>query len=53
MVAEQHLGLIHFGSRTDVLLPPDAADVLVSRGTQIRAGGIPLARLRSGPAARA
>ncbi len=46
VVAGQHLGLIHFGSRTDVLLPPDAVDVLVSRGTRVRAGVTPLARLR-------
>ena len=46
LVAGQRLGVIHFGSRTDVLLPSDAADVLVSRGTRVRAGVTPLARLR-------
>jgi len=44
----QRLGLIHFGSRTDVLLPGEAADVLVSPGTRVRGGVTPLARLRSG-----
>jgi phosphatidylserine decarboxylase len=53
VVAGQHLGLIHFGSRTDVLLPSDAADVLVSRGTRVRAGVTALARLRPGTTARA
>ena len=46
VVAGERLGLIHFGSRTDVLLPAEAADVLVSRGTRVRAGVTPLARLR-------
>jgi len=46
VVAGQRLGLIHFGSRTDVLLPPGAADVLVSKGTRVNAGLTPLARLR-------
>lgn len=46
VVAGQRLGLIHFGSRTDVLLPPGAAEVLVSRGTRVHAGVTPLARLR-------
>lgn len=45
--AGERLGLIHFGSRTDVLLPVGAADVLVSRGSRVRAGVTPLARLRS------
>ena len=48
LVAGQRLGVIHFGSRTDVLLPRGAADVLVSKGTRVHAGVTPLARLRSG-----
>jgi phosphatidylserine decarboxylase len=48
LVAGQRLGVIHFGSRTDVLLPRGAADVLVSRGTRVHAGVTPIARLRVG-----
>lgn len=47
VAAGERLGLIHFGSRTDVLLPRSAADVLVARGARVRAGVTPLARLRS------
>jgi phosphatidylserine decarboxylase len=46
VAAGERLGIIHFGSRTDVLLPAGRADVLVSRGTRVRAGVTPLARLR-------
>ena len=46
VAAGERLGLIHFGSRTDVLLPRGSADVLVSRGTRVHAGVTPLARLR-------
>ncbi len=46
LVAGQRLGVIHFGSRTDVLLPRGTADVLVSKGTRVHAGVTPLARLR-------
>jgi phosphatidylserine decarboxylase len=42
----ERLGLIHFGSRTDVLLPAGSADVLVSPGNRVRAGQSPLARYR-------
>jgi len=48
LVAGQRLGVIHFGSRTDVLLPRGTADVLVSKGTRVHAGVTPLARLRVG-----
>ena len=48
LVAGQRLGVIHFGSRTDVLLPVGAADVLVSKGTRVHAGVTPIARLRDG-----
>jgi phosphatidylserine decarboxylase len=46
--AGQRIGLIHFGSRTDVLLPADSADPLVSPGDRVRAGTTPLARYRKG-----
>ena len=42
----QRLGLIHFGSRTEVLLPPDEVEVLVRVGERVRAGVTPLARYR-------
>ncbi|WP_459645980.1 phosphatidylserine decarboxylase [Kineococcus sp. NUM-3379] len=44
--AGQRLGVIHLGSRTDVLLPVDRADVLVRAGDRVRAGITPLARYR-------
>ena len=46
VTAGERLGVIHFGSRTDVLLPVGAADVLVSKGTRVSGGVTPLARLR-------
>ncbi len=42
----QHLGLIHFGSRTDVLLPVGSAEVLVRPGDRVRAGVTALAHYR-------
>jgi len=47
LVAGQRLGVIHFGSRTDVLVQQGTADVLVSRGTRVTAGVTPLFRLRA------
>ena len=47
LVAGQRLGVIHFGSRTDVLLPRGSAEVLVSKGTRVTAGVTPLFRLRA------
>jgi phosphatidylserine decarboxylase len=44
VAAGQRLGLIHFGSRTDVLLPAGAAVPLVRRGQRVRAGITPIAR---------
>jgi phosphatidylserine decarboxylase len=38
------LGLIHLGSRTDVLLPAGTAEPLVRPGDTVRAGLTPLAR---------
>ena len=45
VTAGQRLGVIHFGSRTDVLLPAGTARVLVTRGSRVRGGVTPLARL--------
>lgn len=42
--AGDRIGLIHFGSRTDVLFPANSAEVLVERGDRVRAGLTPLAR---------
>ncbi|MDP9417930.1 MAG: phosphatidylserine decarboxylase, partial [Actinomycetota bacterium] len=44
VVAGQRLGIIHFGSRTDVLLPAGSAQVLVRPGDRVLAGVTPLAR---------
>lgn len=44
--AGQRIGLIHFGSRTDVLLPVGRTQVLVAAGDRVRAGITPLARYR-------
>ena len=41
-------GLIRFGSRTDVELPPDA-EILVRRGARVRGGSSAIARLRAEP----
>jgi phosphatidylserine decarboxylase len=46
LVPGQRLGLIHFGSRTDVLLPAGSVEVLVRPGERMRAGQTPLARYR-------
>lgn len=45
--AGQRIGLIHFGSRADVLLPAEEVEVLVRTGDRIRAGLTPIARYRS------
>lgn len=44
VTAGERIGLIHFGSRTDVVLPVDSATVLVQVGDRVRAGVTPLAR---------
>ncbi len=41
--AGERIGLIHFGSRTDVILPP-GWEPLVSPGARVRAGLTPIAR---------
>ncbi len=38
-------GLIHFGSRTDVILPAEGTEPLVRRGSRVRAGETPIARV--------
>ncbi|MEO7191530.1 MAG: phosphatidylserine decarboxylase [Vicinamibacterales bacterium] len=45
--AGDRIGLMKFGSRMDVFVPPSAA-VLVSRGAQVRAGETVIARLSPG-----
>ena len=42
----ERIGLIHFGSRTDVLFPPGEVEFLVSSGERVRAGLTPIARYR-------
>jgi len=44
VTAGQRIGMIHLGSRTDVLLPRGAVDVLVRPGERVRAGETKLAR---------
>ncbi len=43
----ERIGLIHFGSRTDVLFPPGQVDFLVAPGERVRAGLTPIARYRN------
>ena len=47
VTAGQRLAMIHFGSRVDVVLPADSADVCVRVGERVRAGMSPLARYRA------
>ncbi len=46
LAAGEKLGMIRFGSRTDVLLPVDAAIPLVRSGDRVYAGLTPIARYR-------
>ncbi len=48
VVAGQRLGMIHLGSRTDVLLPRGSVEVLVTPGQRVRAGVTELARYQAG-----
>jgi phosphatidylserine decarboxylase len=45
--AGSRLGIIHFGSRTDVVLASADVEPLVRRGKRVRAGVTPIARLRT------
>jgi phosphatidylserine decarboxylase len=45
--AGQKFGMIKFGSRTDVLVPLDSVEVLVTPGQQVRGGITPIARYKS------
>jgi phosphatidylserine decarboxylase len=47
VVAGQRLGMIHLGSRTDVLLPLGSVELLVAPGARVRAGVSELARYRA------
>ena len=47
VAAGQRLGLIHFGSRTELLLPADDVEPLVKVGDRVRAGVTPVARYRT------
>jgi phosphatidylserine decarboxylase len=44
LAAGEKLGMIRFGSRTDVLVPSGAATPLVSPGDRVEAGVTPIAR---------
>lgn len=46
LAAGERIGLIHFGSRVDVLLPAGSVETLVGRGDRVRAGLTPLAHYR-------
>ncbi len=43
LVPGQRVGMIHFGSRTDVIVPSGTVEVLVQAGQRVRAGVTPLA----------
>jgi phosphatidylserine decarboxylase len=47
LTAGQRLAMIHFGSRVEVVLPADGAEVCVRVGERVRAGASPLARHRA------
>ena len=44
--AGQKVGMIKFGSRTDVIVPLGQAEALVTKGARVRAGITPIARYR-------
>lgn len=44
----QRIGVIHFGSRTDILFPVGDVEVLVEDGTKVSAGMTEIARYRAG-----
>lgn len=50
VTAGQRVGLIHLGSRTEVLLPRERFEPLVRPGQRVRAGVTPIARTLAAPA---
>ena len=40
----ERFGMIRFGSRTDIYLPKDKVEVLISQGDKVLAGRTPVAR---------
>jgi phosphatidylserine decarboxylase len=44
--AGDRLGMLRFGSRTDLVLPAGTADILVTRGQRVFAAVTPVARFR-------
>ena len=44
--AGDRLGMLRFGSRTDLVLPAGTAEILVTRGQRVVAGVTPIARFR-------
>lgn len=44
----ERIGIIHFGSRTDILFPPGEVEFLVSPGEKVKAGIDPVARYKDG-----
>lgn len=44
--AGERIGLIHFGSRTDILFPKNEVSFLVKPGEKVRAGTTPVARYK-------
>ncbi|MHB2021559.1 MAG: phosphatidylserine decarboxylase [Candidatus Xenobia bacterium] len=47
LASGQRLGMIRFGSRTDVYLPAGAAEILVSAGDRVQGGRTRIARYKS------
>lgn len=47
VVAGDRLGMLRFGSRTDLVIPGGVADILVAKGDRVIGGITPLARWRS------
>ncbi len=44
----QKLGLIRFGSRVDVFLPPESATITVAKGMKVKAGVTTIAEVKGG-----
>lgn len=50
VAAGEKLGMLKFGSRTDLLFPEGVADVLIREGSYVQAGRTAIARYRDRPA---